>query len=302
MSLDPGDILVIGRTGQVAEALAEASGGRTRHLGRDALDLADTPAIAPAILAHPARLVVNAAAYTAVDKAEQEREAADLVNAVAPGEIAAAAAAMGAGLLHLSTDYVYPGDREGPHREDDPTGPINAYGTGKLAGEMAAVAANPRTIVLRTSWVYGPRGRNFVLTMLRLADRDRLTIVADQKGQPTSALDLAEAILAIAPRLVAAPEGDPAWGVFHYAGEPATTWADFAEAIFARAGGRLIAARPEIARIPTSEYPTPARRPLNSTLDCSKFKAVFGRPMADWPASLDRVLDRISADRRGSPR
>ena len=289
-------VLVIGRTGQVARALAEAGAGPC--LGREAVDLERPETIAPAIRTHAPRLVINAAAYTAVDKAEEETGLATLVNATAVGALAEACAQAGAGLVHLSTDYVYPGTKTGPHTEDDPTDPVNAYGASKLAGERAALAANPRTAILRTAWVYSPWGKNFVLTMLRLADRDRLTVVADQHGQPTSALDMARAIMAAAPRLLDAPPGDPVWGVHHLAGAGATTWADFAEAVFDEAiATGLIGRRPEVARITTAEYPTPARRPANSTLDCSRFETAFGHPMRPWPDALREVVARIAADR-----
>lgn len=287
-------LLVIGRGGQVARALAEAAPEAT-VLGREALDLEAPETIGPAIAAHAPGLVINAAAYTAVDRAEEERERAFAVNAGAVGRIAGACAASGAALLHLSTDYVYPGTKPGPHVETDPTDPVNAYGASKLAGEAAALAACPRTTILRTSWVYSPWGRNFVLTMLRLAGRERLTIVADQRGQPTSALDIAEACAAIAPRLAAAPEGDAAFGVFNYGGRGETTWAAFAARILERARALgMVERAPEIVPIPTAEYPTPARRPLNSTLDCARFEGTFGVATKPWPGALDRVLGRLA--------
>ncbi|MEL6218492.1 MAG: dTDP-4-dehydrorhamnose reductase [Pseudomonadota bacterium] len=289
-------ILVIGQTGQVAQALAEQA-PEAQFLGRDALDLTETARIAPTIAEARPSVVINAAAYTAVDRAEDEPTLAHQVNATAVGEIARGAAEAGAALIHLSTDYVYPGTRTGPHREDDPTGPLGVYGASKLAGEQAALAANPRTVVLRTAWVYAPWGANFVRTMLRLgAERDRLTIVADQHGQPTSALDIAAACLHAAPRLVEAPTGDPLWGVYHLAGRGETTWAGFAEAVFDGAVTRgLLPRAPEVAPIPTSAYPTKATRPANSTLDCSRFETVFGWPMRDWRVSLGVVLDRLAA-------
>ncbi|MEO0621121.1 MAG: dTDP-4-dehydrorhamnose reductase [Pseudomonadota bacterium] len=289
-------ILVIGQTGQVAQALAEQAPG-ARFLGRDALDLTETARIAPTIAEARPSVVINAAAFTAVDRAEDEPALAHQVNATAVGEIARGAAEAGAALLHLSTDYVYPGTRTGPHREDDPTGPLGVYGASKLAGEEAALAANPRTVVLRTAWVYAPWGANFVRTMLRLgAERDRLTIVADQHGQPTSALDIAAACLHAAPRLAETPAGDPLWGVYHLAGRGETTWAGFAEAVFNGAVTRgLLPRAPEVAPIPTSAYPTKATRPANSTLDCARFERAFGWPMRDWRGSLGVVLDRLAA-------
>jgi len=289
-------ILVIGRTGQVARALAQRTEAEERFLGREDLDLEALDAIAPAIAAAAPDLVINAAAYTAVDKAEEEPARAHRVNAEAVGELAAAAARAGAGFLHISTDYVYAGDKPEPYTETDPVDPINAYGASKLAGERAAQAANPRSLILRTAWVYAPWGRNFARTMLGLADRDRVRVVADQQGTPTSALDIAEACRAIAPRLIAAPAGDPVWGVYHFAGCGATSWAGFAEAIFARAAARgLIAGAPEVARITTADYPTPARRPANSRLDCARFEATFARATPPWSEALDRVIAMIPA-------
>ncbi len=290
-------LLVIGRTGQVARALAGAAPDAA-FLGRETVDLERPDTIAPAVRAAAPEVVINAAAYTAVDRAEEERDRAHAVNATAVGAIATACAGVGAALMHLSTDYVFPGRGTAPHRPDDPTGPVNAYGASKLAGEVAALAANPRTAIFRTSWVYAPWGKNFVLTMLRLADRERLTIVDDQIGQPTSALDIAGASLAIAARLAPAPAGAPVFGRFHLAAAGETSWAGFARAIFdgARARG-LIPAAPEVVPIPTAEYPTPAARPLNSRLDGSATEAVFGVAMRPWPEALAAVLDRIAADR-----
>lgn len=287
-------LLVIGRTGQLARALAEQAPQAT-FLGRDVLDLTYLSAIAAAIAAARPEVVINAAAYTAVDRAEEEPALAHRINAEAVGEIARAAAGQGAALLHLSTDYVYPGTGTAPHRETDPTGPINTYGASKLAGEEAALAANPRTTVLRTSWVYAPWGRNFVLTMLRLADRQRLTVVADQMGHPTSALDIAAACLALAPRLAAGgPEAD-LWGPTHFAGAGETSWAEFARAVFAGARARgLIDSAPEVADIPTADYPTTAARPLNSRLDLGRATRLIGHAPAPWREALGRVLDRLA--------
>jgi dTDP-4-dehydrorhamnose reductase len=289
-------ILVIGETGQLARSLAEADPSLTLW-GRDRADLTDPQAVEDAVAASGARLVVNAAAYTAVDQAESEPELAHAVNAEGAGALARGAARAGAGVVHVSTDYVFDGTKLGEYREDDPVAPLGAYGESKLAGEIAVMQAAPRALILRTAWVYSPFGRNFVKTMLRLADRERLTVVADQHGKPTSALDIAEAILAIAPRLVDAPPGDPAWSVFHYAGRGTTHWAGFAEAVFAGARARgMIEAAPEVAHITTAEYPTPAKRPANSALDCSKFEAEFGVQTIPWQDALGRVLDRLKAD------
>jgi len=234
-------ILVIGTTGRLARALGAAAPGLTR-LGRAMLDLVDAAAAEAVVLSHAPDLVINAAAYTAVDQAEADVAAAYAVNRDGVEALARRAARAGAALVHVSTDYVFDGSKVCEWVETDPTGPLGTYGASKRAGEAAALAANPRTLVLRTSWVYSPWEKNFVGTMLRLADRERLPVVDDQHGKPTSALYLAEAILAIAPRLAAAPAGAACWGVRHYAGRGITTWARFAREIFAQARGRLIAA------------------------------------------------------------
>jgi len=288
-------ILVIGRTGQLARALAEQDAGLILW-GRETLDLERTGEIARRVAEAAPRLVINAAAYTAVDQAESEPDRAHAINATAVGEIAKGAARAGAGLIHISTDYVFAGDAKTPHPADATTRPINVYGASKHTGEVLASAALDRLLILRTSWVVSPWGKNFVRSMLRLADRDRLTIVDDQWGRPTSAADLAAACLAIAPRLVAAPAGAPVWGIQHFAGAPPTTWARFAEAIFADAlASGLIGRAPEVARIPTEAYPTPAARPRYSVLDCTGFEACFSIGMPDWRDALGQIIRRIGA-------
>ncbi|MEM1346318.1 MAG: dTDP-4-dehydrorhamnose reductase [Pseudomonadota bacterium] len=291
-------IVVVGETGQVARALAEAAPEGTVFLGRDKLDLENPEKIRDVLVPEGADVVINAAAYTAVDKAEEERERAFVINGEAVGALAAAAAETGAAFVHLSTDYVYPGDKAGLNLESDPVDPINAYGASKLAGEEAALAANPRSVILRTAWVYAPWGKNFVLTMLRLAERERLTVVEDQHGQPTSALDIAEACLAVARRVAEAPADDPVFGVYHYAGAGPTTWAEFARATFTKAKTLgLIETAPDVAGIPTSAYPTPAKRPANSTLDCTRFEQAFATATVPWPDALQTTLERLAANR-----
>lgn len=286
-------LLVIGRSGQLARALADAvPGGWTGTFhGRDELDLMRPGAAAQVIAAERPELVINAAAWTAVDLAETEHDLVFRLNAEAAGEIAEACAAAGAALIHISTDYVFDGTKSGPYTEDDPAGPANVYGASKLAGERAAIGVNPRTAVLRTAWVYAPWGRNFVRTMLRLAQtRPRLRIVADQRGTPTSALDLAAACLAIAPRLAGAGASDPVWGLYHYAGHGACSWAEFAAELFALAHAESGLPVPEIERIATADYPTPARRPANSVLDCTRFETTFGLRTVPWREALARVV------------
>lgn len=248
-------------------------------------------AVAAAIGAHAPDLVINAAAYTAVDRAEEDRAAAFRINAEAVGEIAEAAAAAGAALIHISTDYVFDGTKPAPYREDDPVGPVNVYGASKLAGERAALATNPRTVILRTAWVYAPWGRNFVTTMLRLgAERDRIRVVGDQTGCPTSAIDLARACLAIAPRLGGAGADADFWGIHHFAGTgPPASWAAFATEVF-RFAETLGQAAPAIEAIPSADYPAAAQRPANSALDCSKYARVFGAAPPEWRSSLARDI------------
>jgi dTDP-4-dehydrorhamnose reductase len=292
-------VLVIGKTGQLARALKTVAGvdARIDFLGRERLDLMIPDMAARAIATERPDLVINAAAYTAVDAAEAQREAAERINGAAVGEIARAAAATDAPLIHISTDYVFDGAKAGAYLEADPVEPVNAYGASKRIGEVAALAENARTVVLRTSWLYSPWGRNFVLTMLRLArTHDRLGIVDDQYGNPTSALDLARTCLAIADELVRTPAGHPVWGIYHYAGRDTCSWADFAVDIFEQADRRAIVRPPAIDRIATADYPTPARRPLNSALDCRKFEATFGLETISWRVALGPVLELIAKE------
>ncbi len=296
-------VLVIGKTGQLARALNTVAGEAAQigFLGRERLDLMIPGMAAKAIAAERPDLVINAAAYTAVDDAEAEREIAGRINGEAVGEIARAAAAVEAALIHISTDYVFDGTKvfdggnTGAYRETDPVNPVNAYGASKRIGELAALEENARTVVLRTSWLYSPWGGNFVLTMLRLARKQgRLRIVDDQYGKPTSALDLAGACLAIAGEMVRTPAARPVWGLYHYAGRDACSWADFAAGIFEQAGRRGIVRPPGIDRISTADYPTPARRPRNSALDCRKFEATFDLETISWRVALAPALELIA--------
>lgn len=282
-------LLVIGKTGQVAQELARAlpADVTARFLGRDELDLANPAVAAQAVAACDAEVVINAAAWTAVDKAETEEAAAHLVNAAAPAAMAEAAARRGIPFLHISTDYVFDGAGTRAFRPDDKTGPLGAYGRTKLAGEQGVRAAGGAHLILRTSWVVSAHGSNFVKTMLRLGqDRPVLRVVADQVGGPTPAADIAAALITAARAMV---QGAPG-GTHHFSGAPDVSWADFARAIMATAG--LPA---QVEDITTADYPTPARRPANSRLDCSAFAAAFGVMRPDWRAGLDRIVKELVA-------
>ncbi len=280
-------ILVFGHNGQVARCLQEEAGGDLIALGRDAADLMQDGAAQSAITAHEPDVVINAAAYTAVDKAEEETGAAAQLNATAPGEMAHAAKAIGAQFLHLSTDYVFDGKSEPPYAEADTANPLNVYGRTKHTGEQAVLSACPQAIIIRTSWVFSEFGDNFVKTMLRLgAERDSLQVVADQTGGPTPARDIAKMLLAIAAKKHRGAPGD---GLYHYQGAPTINWADFAGKIFDYAG--LSTA---ITPIATTQYPTPAIRPLKTHLNCGKIERDFGVPMPDWRVRLRQIIDTLS--------
>jgi dTDP-4-dehydrorhamnose reductase len=290
-------LVVTGTAGQVAECLVErgmALGHVVIPLGRPHLDLArdDAAAMRAALAVAAPEAIVSAAAYTAVDKAENEPDQAAAVNTTGAGRLAEAAQAMGVPLVHLSTDYVFSGEGDRAWREDDPTGPQGVYGATKLAGEHAVLAACPDSAVLRTAWVYSPFGTNFVKTMLHLAEtREELGVVADQIGNPTSALDIADGVLAVAANLLRSGDG-ALRGVFHMAGNGETSWAGLAEAIFAASaprGGPAARVKP----ITTAEYPTPAARPANSRLDCTKLAREHGVRLPAWQGSLETVIGRL---------
>ena len=274
-------ILVFGKTGQLARELAAHQG--VTCLGRDQADLSHPAACAAAIRAAQPQMVINAAAYTAVDRAEEEEALAQVVNGAAPGAMAVACAELGIPFVTVSTDYVFDGSGEAPWQPGDAPGPLNAYGRSKLAGEDAVRAAGGVHAILRTSWVVSAHGNNFVKTMLRLGrDRERLTIVADQTGAPTPARAIAAACLEIAGQLAQDPAKS---GTYHLAGAPQTSWADFAREIFAQAGVDCA-----VEDIPTTAYPTPAARPLNSRLDCTTLETVFGLSQPDWRLGLKDIL------------
>ena len=289
----PPRILVVGRTGQLAASLAIHGGLDVQCLGRPALDLEQPHTIAAALNEVAPTLVVNAAAYTAVDAAESDAAAALRVNRDGPAELARHCAAAGLPLIHVSTDYVYDGTKAAPYIEADATNPQGVYGSSKLAGELAVLAQCPRAIVLRTSWVYAPFGKNFVRTMLRLGEQqERLRVVADQRGCPTSALALARAILAIAARLAETGWRDDYAGIYHAAGDGEATWHQLAEATFA-AAARHGARVPVVEPIATADYPTKAKRPADSRLDCTKLAATFGARLPPWRDSLAETIDAI---------
>lgn len=293
-------IAVTGQAGQVVLALLERApaGVEVITLGRPGLDLEILATIAPAITASRPDVVVNAAAFTAVDLAENQEETALLVNGRAAGEVAMAAKALNVPVIQISTDYVFDGRFEGPYREDNPVGPISAYGRSKLAGERAVAAATDNHVILRTAWVYSPFGKNFVRTMIRLAaDRSEVGVVADQSGCPTNALDIADAILAVARNLVARPSDAKLRGVFHMAAAGEAVWADVAEVIFTEltATGH---APVRVKRISTSDYPMPAQRPANSRLDSSRLEAVYGVRLPHWRGSLKACVQRLTATDR----
>ncbi|MEW9617696.1 dTDP-4-dehydrorhamnose reductase [Shinella sp. S4-D37] len=289
-------MVVTGREGQVVRSLLERGALNGAFdivaLGRPQLDLCYPDGIDAALRQARPNVIVSAAAYTAVDRAETEEAEAHVVNAIAPGRIAATAARLGVPVIHLSTDYVFDGEKPKPYLETDPVGPASAYGRTKLAGERAVAAATENHVILRTAWVYSPFGRNFLKTMLQLAEsRDRINVVDDQFGNPTSALDIADAILAVAGNIL--EKGAVSLrGVFHMTGSGEASWADFATeilAISARYSGPVAA----IDRIPSCAYPTLSRRPTNSRLDCRKLERAYGVRLGDWKCGTAEIVERL---------
>jgi len=288
-------ILVVGRHGQLARSLAERApryGLELAFAGRPELDLESAASIRDVVSAGGATVIINAAAYTAVDQAEDEPERAAAINATAPAVLADVAAATGAALVHISTDYVFDGRGERPWTEDDPTGPASVYGRTKLAGEEAIRQRLERHAIVRTAWVFSPFGKNFVKTMLALAEtRPELSIVGDQFGNPTSALDLADGLL----RMAIIWRDDPDKGLgrtYHLAGTGSTNWADFAREIFAQSAARG-GPRAEVRAIATADWPAKAQRPQNSRLKTDRFAATFGYRPPAWQESLSDVLAHL---------
>ncbi|MFI3905687.1 dTDP-4-dehydrorhamnose reductase [Ochrobactrum sp. S1502_03] len=289
-------IVVTGREGQIVQSLLEKASQRPDleviALGRPELDLTKPESVRSAIEAIKPDLVVSAAAYTAVDLAEDEPELAFAVNATGAEAVAEAAKTCSVPVIHLSTDYVFAGDADEPYVETDSTGSRSIYGGSKLEGERLVAQANPRHIILRTAWVYSPFGKNFVKTMLKLAEtRDALSVVSDQEGNPTSALDIADAIIHVADHLTTVPDFS-AYGVYHLVGTGEANWSGFARAIFdesARLGGPTAA----VTDIATADYPTKAVRPANSRLSTAKFQKVFNWSAPHWQSSLRDVVAKL---------
>ncbi len=289
-------VVVTGKEGQVDTSLAELGeklGIEIIRVGLPEIDLSKPETLAGPVKAAKPDLIISSAAYTAVDKAESEAGLAQAINGDGPGELARIAAELNIPILHLSTDYVFAGDKDGVYDETDTPAPVSVYGRTKLSGEEQIKAATSNHVILRTAWVYSPYGNNFVKTMLRLGEtRDELNVVADQNGCPTYAPEIARALLTIAQRV--AKDSDPKLrGTFHLTGQGETTWAGFAEAIFAGSaerGGKAVRVNP----IPTSAYPTPASRPANSRLSGEKLAATYDLRLDPWGVSLDDCLTRLT--------
>lgn len=278
-------VLVFGSTGQVAQELHRRLPDAT-FLSREVADLGDPAACGTAIMAHAPIAVINAAAYTAVNCAEEDEAQALRINGEAPAAMARACAALDIPFVHISTDYVFDGSGETPWHPHDPVAPLGAYGRTKLAGEQGVVAAGGRFVILRTSWVFSAHGTNFVKTMLRLSQtRDALSVVGDQIGGPTPAGDIGAACTAIAEQLRA---GAPS-GIHHFAGTPAVSWADFARAVFKTANRTV-----QVTDIPATDYPTPAARPANSRMDSGSLMRDFGIAAPDWQAGLTQVIKELT--------
>src|SRR5215472_12220318 len=289
-------IFIAGERGQVAQALGHAYKLRSDNVvmvGRSNISVTNGSDLLPAVMAFNPDVVINAAGYTAVDKAEDDKEAAFAVNRDGAGFVAAAAKAAGVPVIHLSTDYVFDGSKQAPYRETDPTNPLNVYGDSKLAGEIAIASSTGNYVILRTSWVCSPIGHNFVKTMLRLArDRDEIAVVDDQWGCPTFAADLAAVIISISDKLASTADHSRFCGIYHASGAGETTWYRFAREIMAQSAAKGGPAC-RVRAIASSEYPTRAKRPAYSCLDCSKIKRVFGISPPSWQTSLQACLELL---------
>lgn len=286
-------ILVTGANGQVGCCLQQQLDGTSCEfvaLTRPELDISDAQAVDAIVKKIQPAVIINAAAYTAVDKAEQEHELAYAINRDGPANLARAAKAINAAILHISTDYVFAGDAADTYQEEDNTAPQSVYGLSKLEGEQAVALANEKHIILRTAWVFGEHGNNFVKTMIRLgSSRDSLGIVADQEGGPTYAGDIANALLKIAEEYISGKS--IRWGIYHYSGMPHISWFGFAQKIFAEVEHAGIYSKviPSLRPITTADYPTPAKRPANSKLNCSKLEQAFAIAPSDWQKALKNI-------------
>ncbi len=295
-------ILLFGANGQVgreALRLAERDGRRVIALYRGDVDITNAESVERAVARHCPTAIVNAAAYTAVDAAESERDQAFAVNHLGAAHIAAAEARQGAAMIHISTDYVFDGTKAGAYTETDPTQPLGVYGRSKMAGETAVAVHCGRHVILRTAWVFSAHGSNFVKTMFRLMQQERrskVRVVADQKGCPTPARDIADACLTLAAR-AGEPMADLAWGTYHFAGSEAVSWHGFASAI-AEGLKKRCGTAATVEAITTADYPTAAARPANSVLDCSRITERLGITAPDWRAGLDDVLDELVAQQQ----
>jgi dTDP-4-dehydrorhamnose reductase len=297
----PPHIVILGSAGQLGTELQRSFStlGQVLAWDKQRFDLSNPDQVRAAVRECAPHIILNAAAYTAVDRAESEADLAMAVNAKAPEVLAEEAKRIGALLVHYSTDYVFDGTKSGAWEETDAPNPLSVYGASKLAGEQAIAAAGGRYLIFRTSWVYGPHGKNFLLTMLRLGhERDRLNVVDDQIGAPTTSIELADATRTIVDGVIASRFGPPeAWaGIYHMTCGGVISWCGFAKAIFERAQPILNGKIAQVSPIPTSAYPTPARRPLNSVLSNEKLFSRFGVRLREWEPALDAVMHRLGED------
>jgi len=287
-------MLLVGKNGQVGSSLVDQLNTLTDitllALDRVQLDITDATKVDQLVAEFQPDIIINAAAYTAVDKAEQEQKLAYAINRDGPCNLAVAAQKVDATIIHISTDYVFSGDKSGSYSETDDTQPQGEYGRSKLAGEKAVAAACAKHVILRTAWVFGEHGNNFVKTMLRLAKtRDTLAVVADQFGGPTYAGDIASAIVSIAKQIAS---NNPAYGIYHYSGFPQVSWHDFAQSIFTIAQNQgFLNQAINVNKISTQDYPTPVKRPANSRLNCDKIHKTFGIQQSDWQTALKRIKE-----------
>ncbi|MEZ9590426.1 dTDP-4-dehydrorhamnose reductase [Vibrio breoganii] len=289
-------VLVTGCNGQVGYCLVEQLKDNVELLAvdRDELDITSRDAVFSIVTEFKPDFIINAAAHTAVDKAEEQIDSSYAVNCDGPKHLAEASKSIGGSILHISTDYVFAGNKQGEYCESDETGPLGIYGKSKLAGEHAIANANGKHVILRTAWVFGEHGNNFVKTMLRLAkDRGALSIVGDQCGGPTYAGDIAKALISIMHELEG-KERDKRYGTYHFSGTPHVSWCEFAEVIFAEGLNKSLIQMPEVTSITTDMYPTPAPRPANSRMNCQKIKNAFNIEESDWQLALKRIEEYVS--------